>query len=1550
MALSFQELMKGKTTTSTSNSTKPKEKEGSSSSPKNEYSIEKILAEAAGASTPETQPVVQPTIPAAEISNTYTQQANAENTAEQQQADAARAEGFRKRAFDTRDKINELHRQNTGDYSEETQKIMAQIASAEKQYEFFASEYERLTGKKLVDNFWERAGNTTGGGLKTAVGDTANAVATAGMWGQQKMAEADPNSMAAVAATMLPETNLAHYGINRTEEEQSKAIQNWGDKVYNEGQEQIQDAKYGLGAAGQFAVDAGAELTKIGADAAFSLVAPWAGTANMVTRSFGGGAREARADGKDIDAQMALGLAQAGKEYVLNKTLGGMTKAYGQSKLGNAASKALERAVKNDTARAVLQRVLNTEGLEEGLSTILDPAIKAAVYDDLSLVDAYSELELEDVLYSAIMGQALGFIGGGEEPSRFQNNPPSTSIDTAAGTQAETAKPGTAPQSEKTPLDILMEVAEENALNAPTPQGDIQTPPTTTETSAAQSDELNLQDTGNVRADMPAPPAEAPTTPRSKTAEEYDAETEELLEMLPAKGEPPASNRVKPNNDIDPVEIMTGIPATANQEMQQQSAPQIQQDTNSQAEIPQTTNTPTQQTAPAGSQMVERGFTKNVSETSTTNENLAKDLAANKELYEQLSNKDTLGKAKAIYSQGFEEARRQLYEALGLSKGADGKKFPPEMVPLSRMVANELAIQGKVDEAHRLIADVAAELTSAGQLGQAGAILKNTDPATARQTIEKHLDAINKKIEKKYGNRYTWRAELTQAEIDQINKTDFTQEGAFEAIYDQIGARLGEDMPSTLGEKIHELRRINMLLRPRTMIKNTVGNVPMAALRKGAEKLSGAIQDRMVKKGTLDAIDQTRTAKVTAESRTMAKELYEQVKDEISGKSNKWDMNNILRENRTVFKPLKEGKDTATLEVLRKKTYEYLEKGDAPFVKSAFVDSLAEYCSAHGITDIDNVPQAAIDFATQNAMEATFKATNALAKALNDIKNQGGAAGAALDILFPFTTTPLNITKQMLDYSPVGLFNAALTAYNKGSKADIADKIGKGTVGSLAMAVGFALGSLGAISAGEDEDKDKAAFDKATGKGKYSLQGEWLAQVLPDGAAKDWLESRSFSYDWAQPAGSLVALGAEIAEAFAQDESWGSAAFNAFYSAGDSVLNMSVFQNIVSILKGSGKPTQQILDAIIEGGVSQLMPGLLGDIAKIIDGTVRTTYTGGNVLQDSAAKIASSIPGLSFVLPESVSASGKAVTRGGLAERTFNALANPATVTIGEKDAATDAITALYEATGDKTIFPRVSPYKVDYAGGYTLTGEERETFQKTQAEVYYKELNSMIDSGEWKNLSSEAQIKVLQRLNEFALDSAKRELVTSRGDSYTSDNDSISKLSDPGEFISAKAIYDADVKAGNYSGIDAMLDVYNRYQPATREMLEEKIPEIKNLLKVKDVVDAESYFDVAKRRSAIYDATGSNGTKTKLTAIGKANLTEKEEEAMVGLLLGKEGQAAYHAFTDTGYSWEDAAKFLGLTGSNKDGTANKKEQKAYVRETFGTDWDEIWKILYPKG
>ena len=1299
--------------------------------------------------------------------------------------------------------------------------------------------------------------------------------------------------------------------------EENKAIEqkvtDYADKLAEQSATHIGQAKQGLGTGGQLAVDLAGQAIQMGLDAATG-----ASSVSMFSRSFGSGAQQARQEGATLGEQFAYGALSGATEALTEKLFDGLAGVYGKGAADDLVKDVISKMATDRTGQIAL-RVLASSGgeaLEETISGLLDPLYQK-IYNDKT----YREnLNVSELLYSALVGGILGGVGG------------VANVDTYRFDDANAQAPTT-------------------AQDASVPQGDIQTPPTTAETSVAQSGELNSQANSEAQtyAEKSAPPR------RSQTKEEYDAETEELLEILMAQSAPPESAKAKPAKEVDAIEVATGVPAeSAKNNAEAAPATQVE---NSTEESKQPTNkvvevanaTPTDGKAPV--KMEERSYTQNVRDDAKVDENLRKDLEENKELYEVLSNKDTLAKAKEVYSQGVDKAKEDLYTALGLSKGRDGKKFPPEMVPLSRMIANELAMQGKVDEAHRIIADVAEELTSAGQLTQAAAILKNSDPATVRRSIEKALGEINNAISAKYNNRYTWRAKLTEAEIEQINNTDFSKEGEYEALYEQIAKRLGKEMPATLGEKLQEIRRINMLLRPRTMIKNYVGNIPMKIFRKGAERISGAIQDRMVKKGTLDLVDQTRTGKVTAESKALAQSVYEKVKDEIDGKSNKWDMNNILRENRTIFKPIVDSKDTATMEVLRKKTYELLEKGDAPFVKSAFVDSLAEYCAAHGIADADNVPQAAIDFATANAMEATFKAQNALAKALNNIKSQGGAAGAALDILFPFTTTPLNITKQLLQYSPAGLFDAAFTAINKGNKADIADKIGKGTVGSTVMAIGFILGSLGAISAGDDEDKDKAAFDKGTGKGKYSVQGDFLAQVLPEGELKDWLETRSISYDWAQPAGSLFALGAEIAEAAAKSESWGTAVFNAVYTAGDSVLNMSIFQNIMSILKGSGKTsTEQILDAIIEGGASQMVPGLLGDIAKVIDKTVRTTYTGGNVLEDSAAKIANSIPGLSFVLPESVGTSGEAVTRGGLAERTVNALANPGTVTIGERNAATDAITSLYEKTGDKTIFPQVSPYKVDYGNGYTLTGKEREEFQKTQANVYYKELNAMIKSGQWEKLSSEAQIKALQKLNSYALDSAKRALVKSRGDKYTSDYDDVSKLNNAGEYIAAKAIYDADIKAENYSGIDTLLKVYDDYSYGTQKMLSEKINDLDELFELAEVgVGAKPYFQAKESISAQTAAYDSQSDYVKLKGIGYANLSSTAESALVDVLLGKGANATYDAFADAGYKWDDVVDFLSLKGSNKDGSANKKEKKAWMKKnTPEVDFDTLWKILYP--
>lgn len=814
----------------------------------------------------------------------------------------------------------------------------------------------------------------------------------------------------------------------------------------------------------------------------------------------------------------------------------------------------------------------------------------------------------------------------------------------------------------------------------------------------------------------------------------------------------------------------------------------------------------------------ERGFSKNVRTDNAMEPKIRESFDTAPETYEQLANKDTLAKAEEIFARGLDEARGEVEQALGAAKS--GSKLAPEMVPLARMVANELSKNGNVESARRILADVAAELTAAGQLGQAGRILRDSDPNAALASIQKSIDAINAEFEKQH-KRSKWRAELTEAETQEILSTDFTESGAYERIYEKVATRLGKEMPSSVLEKLTEIRRINMLLRPRTQIKNVASNVPMVGLRKGAETLSIGIQSALTKIGLMKEADRTR-GRASKEQRQLARDYYEANKAEINGQSNKWDLKSVLREKRTIFKggaiekavSKMTGKEIDSFgEALRQVTYKCLEKGDAPFVKSAFVDSLAQYCAAKGITTEAGITQEAIDFATANAMEATFKNANVIADIVNKAKRDSSpAVSAAIDVLIPFTTTPANILSLMGDYSPVGF---AKLVSKDGPAAKI-DAFSKASVGTAMLALGFALRNAGKITGGEDDDKDKAALDKATGQGTYSFP------LFFGGTA---------SYDWAQPVGSLLAFGAEIADAVKGQEGWDSALMNAIYTAGDATLNLSLFQNVVNVLRGSGKPTQQIIDAIMEGGATQLVPGLAGDIAKIIDGTVRSTYTGGNVFNDIGAKVLSTTPGFSKKLPASVNVRGEENTRGGLAARTFNMLLNPTNYTRGKRNAVDEEIYRLYDATGGTSFFPSVSPYKIEYDNKlYTMNGKDRETFQKAQGQTYYELAKPLLDSEMYKALSDEQKADVLKSIRDYALDAAKRQFVDGRGGEYSNDSwDAISALPKAGisEYLpAAQALEDGKDGTGGsatYDAIDLLLGKYGDLSAPVRDELERK-------------------------------------------------------------------------------------------------------------------------------
>ena len=112
----------------------------------------------------------------------------------------------------------------------------------------------------------------------------------------------------------------------------------------------------------------------------------------------------------------------------------------------------------------------------------------------------------------------------------------------------------------------------------------------------------------------------------------------------------------------------------------------------------------------------ERGFSKNVRTDNAMEPKIRESFDTAPETYKQLANKDTLAKAEEIFARGLDEARGEVEQTLGAAKS--GSKLAPEMVPLARMAANELSKNGNVESARRILADVAAELTAAGQLGQ----------------------------------------------------------------------------------------------------------------------------------------------------------------------------------------------------------------------------------------------------------------------------------------------------------------------------------------------------------------------------------------------------------------------------------------------------------------------------------------------------------------------------------------------------------------------------------------------------------------------------------------------------------------------------------------------------------------------------------------------------------------------------------------------------------------------------------------------------------------
>lgn len=209
----------------------------------------------------------------------------------------------------------------------------------------------------------------------------------------------------------------AHEGYTKAVEQSDKAVADkayqTADRLSQSSAADVAQAKEGLGAVGQFAVDLGVQGVQMAGDVAASAVIPGAGLALMTARSAGSSAQRARQSGATYAQQLAYGLGSGALSLATEKisnVASPFKKAFGGGVLDNAINGALSKLNNSAAGRVALSMI--SEGGEEFLEDVFQPVLQRATYAPSARFD------LSDALYDAAVGAAMGGIGAGVDVIR----------------------------------------------------------------------------------------------------------------------------------------------------------------------------------------------------------------------------------------------------------------------------------------------------------------------------------------------------------------------------------------------------------------------------------------------------------------------------------------------------------------------------------------------------------------------------------------------------------------------------------------------------------------------------------------------------------------------------------------------------------------------------------------------------------------------------------------------------------------------------------------------------------------------------------------------------------------------------------------------------------------------------------------------------------------------------------------------------------------------------------------------------------------------------
>lgn len=578
-----------------------------------------------------------------------------------------------------------------------------------------------------------------------------------------------------------------------------------------------------------------------------------------------------------------------------------------------------------------------------------------------------------------------------------------------------------------------------------------------------------------------------------------------------------------------------------------------------------------------------------------------------------------------------------------------------------------------------------------------------------------------------------------------------------------VYGRMANYMPARgFADRLNNIRYLCMLGNSRTHIRNLMGNVMMGTVTRAKDNVAGVMQLALPQNERTKAVG----TMLTADGRRMvnrARDYADNQMYSILYQDGRWNMDTGLQAARNTYTtPV--GRAIGRLSDINGGA---LEAEDNFFLRSAFGNSMASFLKARGYdssifdaTDEHSraVLRQAAAQALEDAREATFHEDNFLSTAFRNFSNDTRRHGLAGQIVYavtegilPFKKTPINIAKNALEYNPVG---GAVEAIYRGATGQgatrVMDAAAKGVTGTAILGAGYLLAKNGLLTGGASGDDRADNYNEMLGDQNYAVK-------IPG--------KGTYTLDWASPSSVPLLIGAQIAK---DQEDGGefnlTQTLDRMRQITQPVLETTMLQGLNDTLDSvsyadSNDKVATLLTSALGSFANQFVPTALGQVARTVDDTRRSSYGGGDTKTErdigyNIRKMENKIPGLSKESEpyidqwgrEESSLDGTDDSAEGMFLRGAYNMLSPGYVSAESITPVDEYLQGLYGSTNDSHVLPEKASSKITVdSKDYYMTPEEKTEYAKTSGQTAYDIVDSLRQNDMFLKLPEDQQSALVQ-------------------------------------------------------------------------------------------------------------------------------------------------------------------------------------------------------------